>query len=67
MKHEYGNYMMQKLFSVCNLERRVQILEVLTPQLSEIVMSKQGTHAFQEFISFFTTDQEYSLVLNKIR
>jgi len=67
MKHEYGNYMMQKLFSVCNLERRVYILELLIPQLSDIAMNKQGTHAFQDFLSFFTSDSEYVLVLNKIR
>ncbi len=48
--------MMQKLFSVCNLERRIYILEVLLPQLTEIVTNKQGTHAFQDFLSFFTTD-----------
>jgi len=39
--------MMQKLFSVCNLERRIVILELLIPFLSDIVMNKQGTHAFQ--------------------
>lgn len=67
MKHEYGNYMMQKLFSVCNLERRLYILEILIPHMSDIVMNKQGTHAFQDFLSFFTTDSEYILVLNNIR
>ena len=49
--------MMQKLFSVCNLERRYQILEILVPQLSDIIMNKQGTHAFQDFLSVFTCDQ----------
>jgi hypothetical protein len=46
--------MMQKLFAVCNLERRFLILEILVPQTSDIVMNKQGTHAFQDFLSFFT-------------
>jgi len=67
MKHEYGNYMMQKLFSVCNLERRLDILGTLVPELTDIVLNKQGTHAFQDFLSFFTSEHEYLIVLNKIR
>ena len=47
--------MMQKLFSVCNLHRKIVIIEILVPSLDLIVMNKQGTHAFQDFLSFFTT------------
>lgn len=67
MKHQYGNYMMQKLFSVCNLERRYLILSLLVPSLTDIVTNKQGTHAFQDFLSVLATPQQFMLVLNTVR
>lgn len=30
-------------------------------------MNKQGTHAFQDFLSFLTTENEYQIILAKIR
>jgi hypothetical protein len=47
--------MMQKLFSVCSLSKRLTILQILASDLSNIVMNKQGTHAFQDYLSFLTT------------
>ena len=52
--HEYGNYMVQKLFTVCNVQHRLAILETIMPSLGDLIRNKQGTHTIQAFISQFT-------------
>ena len=61
--HEYGNYMVQKLFTVCNVQQRLDILQTIMPSLGDLIRNKQGTHTIQSFISQFTHHEEYSLVV----
>ena len=51
--HEYANYMIQKLFTVCNLKQRVSIMKGVWEEVPGLVRIKQGTHAMQSFISLF--------------
>ena len=51
--HEYGNYMMQRLFMVCNADQRLEVLQLILPNLCEIIRNKQGTHTIQKFIEEF--------------
>ena len=60
--HEYGNYMVQKLYKVSGTKHRLAILEIIKPYLSDLVKNKQGTHTIQAFISQFVTHEEYSLI-----
>jgi hypothetical protein len=46
--------MVQKLFIVCSPLQRLAILNLILPQLCELVRNKQGTHTIQAFISYFT-------------
>jgi len=61
--HEYGNYMVQKLFTVYNVQQRLEILQIIMPSLCDLIRNKQGTHTIQAFISQFTHHEEYSLVV----
>ena len=51
--HEYGNYMIQKLFKVCTARQRVEILQKIMPSLCDLVKNKQGTHTIQAFLTEF--------------
>ena len=64
--HEYGNYMVQKLFTVCSASQRVELLQVLAPQLGEVVRNKQGTHTVQAFISHFSLPEEFGLLCSQL-
>jgi len=54
IKHEYANYMVQKLFSVCTYTQRLKVMQRLHEDISNIVRNKQGTHTIQALIKFFT-------------
>lgn len=49
--HEYGNYMVQKLFKVCSPRQRLDILQTIMPSLCDLAKNKQGTHTIQAFVS----------------
>lgn len=57
--HEYGNYMVQKLFTVCSDYQRIEILQMIYCSIGEIVRNKQGTHTLQAFVGFFTLHEEF--------
>lgn len=57
--HEYANYMFQSLIMVCSLQQRLAIIQSLVGsgnKFGELVSTKQGTFALQQFISFLTQD-----------
>ena len=65
--HEYGNYMIQKLFFVCNPLQRLEILQEVLPSLCDLIKNKQGTHTLQAFVTYFSTYEEYTFVILQIR
>ena len=46
--------MVQKLFTVCNVQQRLDILQTIMPSLCDLIRNKQGTHTIQSFITYFT-------------
>ncbi|KAF6140699.1 hypothetical protein GIB67_013992 [Kingdonia uniflora] len=44
MMNPFGNYLMQKLFDVCNEEQRMQIILMVTSQPGKLVMISLNTH-----------------------
>jgi hypothetical protein len=54
--HEYANYMVQKLFSVCTMPQRLKIIQRLMKDIPAIVRNKQGTHSIQTLIGLFTNE-----------
>jgi hypothetical protein len=65
--HEYANYMMQKLFTLCNSPQRKFILETIASSIPMIVKNKQGTHTLQSLIALLTQEEEYCLVIDSIK
>ncbi len=65
--HEYANYMVQKLFSVCNYTQRLKVMQRLHEDIANIVRNKQGTHTIQALLKFFTNDEEYKLMCESIK
>ena len=58
--------MVQKLFSVCNYNQRLKVMQRLHEDISNIVRNKQGTHTIQALIKFFTNDEEFKLMCDSI-
>lgn len=48
--------MVQKLFTICNVNQRLKIMRKLTPNVCDIAKNKQGTHTIQSFIALFVSD-----------
>jgi hypothetical protein len=59
--------MIQKLFAVCNPLQRLEIMQEVLPSFCDLIRNKQGTHTLQAFINFFSTYEEYTLVILQIR
>ena len=38
---------------VCNADQRLEVLQMILPNLCEIIRNKQGTHTIQKFIEEF--------------
>jgi hypothetical protein len=58
--------MMQKLFAVCKPLQRLELLQLVIPNLCEVARNKKGTHTVQAFLDCFTLSEEYSLVSMQI-
>ncbi len=65
--HEYANYMMQKLFTICNIQQRCFILEKLSSSIPMLVKNKQGTHTLQTLIALLTQEEEHCMLAETIR
>lgn len=65
--HEYANYMMQKLFTICNTQQRVFILDKLVGSIPMLVKNKQGTHTLQSLVALLTQEEEHCMVIEVVR
>ena len=66
----YGNYVVQKLFKVSNLEQRNVLLgslleEKRLPLLKELIKTKAGTHSLQSLLDFLS-DEDISKIYTKM-
>lgn len=60
--HEYGNYMAQKLFAVCEDVQRLYLLQLIGSSLPDLIRTKQGTHTLQAFMKSFRVAEEFEWV-----
>ncbi|CAH1422019.1 unnamed protein product [Lactuca virosa] len=65
MKHQFGNYLMQKLVAVCNADQKALILRELTQKPFDIIlvsMSPYGTRAIQSLLENLEDPQQIMMV-----
>jgi len=55
--------MMQKLFTICNTQQRMFILQKLAGSIPMLVRNKQGTHTLQTLVALLTQEDEHCLVV----
>ncbi|XP_049389721.1 uncharacterized protein LOC125854268 [Solanum stenotomum] len=70
MKDPFGNYLVQKLLSVCNDEQRMQFVLMVTKDLGELVKASRTTHGtrvVQKLIETIKTRLEISLVIRALQ
>ena len=65
--HDYANYMVQKLMSVCLPQQRLRIVQRIAGDIPVIARNKQGTHSLQTLIGLFSLDDEYKLVCSSVK
>lgn len=59
MLDEYGNYFMQKLFSVCEPNQISLLLKTLSPQtFLHVAQHPRGTHSLQKLINFAKNEED---------
>ncbi|KAK2659726.1 hypothetical protein Ddye_006259 [Dipteronia dyeriana] len=70
MMEQFGNYLVQKLLTVCSEEQRMQILLMVTKepgQLVRICLNTYGTRVVQKLIETLKTRQQISLVKGALK
>ncbi|XP_010277176.1 PREDICTED: pumilio homolog 12-like [Nelumbo nucifera] len=70
MVDPFGNYLVQKLIEVCNVEQRTEILHAVTREEFELVticLNPYGTRAVQKLLEHLTTPQQISRVMSALR
>ncbi|KAI9201761.1 hypothetical protein LWI28_028870 [Acer negundo] len=70
MMEQFGNYLVQKLLTVCSEEQRMQILLLVTKepgQLVRICLNTYGTRVVQKLIETLKTRQQISLVKGALK
>lgn len=67
MSHDYANYMMQKLFGLCDRAQRMFLLRQLGPELPNLAKNKQGTHTLQAFSALLSGEDEWNVVMRSIQ
>ncbi|KAG5612606.1 hypothetical protein H5410_023887, partial [Solanum commersonii] len=70
MKDPFGNYLVQKLLSVCNDEQRMQFVLMVTNDSGELVKASRTTHGtrvVQKLIETIKTRLEISLVIRALQ
>ena len=58
-----GNYFANDLFKICDQKERIEILEELSPILSQDCNNNYSTHPIQTLIEFSSCELEYKLIL----
>ncbi|CAK9187082.1 unnamed protein product [Ilex paraguariensis] len=70
MIHQFGNYLMQKFFEVCNKDQMTEaLLSVINNDsiLMDICLDAHGTRAMQSLLKHLKTQEQRSLVIAVIR
>ncbi|KAM3324077.1 pumilio 12 isoform X1 [Capsicum chacoense] len=66
----FGNYLVQKLFEVCNEGQRMQILRAITRisgDLVRISCDMHGTRAVQKVIETLKTPEQFSMIVSSLK
>ncbi|KAL2893840.1 putative pumilio-like protein 7 chloroplastic [Bienertia sinuspersici] len=69
MTNPFGNYLVQKLFDVCNEEQRMKIIHVMTKNRGELVkisLNAHGTRVVQKLIESLTTRKQITMVIRAL-
>ncbi|GAA0150498.1 RNA metabolism protein [Lithospermum erythrorhizon] len=70
MVDQFGNFVMQKLFEVCNVQQMNQLLVILVSdlhQLLAICIDSHGTRTMQKFLEYLTTDQQRTCLASTLQ
>ncbi|ODQ79064.1 hypothetical protein BABINDRAFT_29569, partial [Babjeviella inositovora NRRL Y-12698] len=59
----FGNYLIQKLISLCDEAKLNTMVENLSLNLFQISINQHGTRALQRLIEFLDTEYQYSLII----
>lgn len=69
MTNPFGNYLVQKLFDVCNDEQRTLIVRTVTQEPGELVkisLNSHGTRSVQKLIETLKTKQQISSIVSAL-
>lgn len=64
IQNQFGNYFVQTLFSHCDYNQRVEILNLIKPCIVELVRTQEGTFTLQYFINYLTPEEVQLLYEN---
>ena len=64
INNKNGSYFAVDLFKICNQKERIEILEELSPILSQDCNNIYATHPIQTLIEFSSCELEYKLILS---
>ncbi|GJX24933.1 pumilio homolog 12-like protein [Tanacetum coccineum] len=70
MKDQFGNYLVQKLVGVCNIQQKMELVLSLTRVPTNIIlvcMSPHGTRAVQRLLENLSDPTQVMLVMNALR
>ncbi|PWA82196.1 armadillo-type fold protein [Artemisia annua] len=70
MKDQFGNYLVQKLVAVCNIQQKMELVLSLTRVPTNIIlvcMSPHGTRAVQRLLENLSDPTQVMLVMNALR
>lgn len=67
IKNKNGNYLCSDLIKVCDQKQRIEILNELSPYLSEDCINNYATHSIQALIERSSEESEYNLILDSFR
>lgn len=63
----YGNYFCQKLLQACSPSQRIYIIKRIEENIYLLCKDKRATHVIQTIVELNLTEEEQSMVYNKIK
>jgi hypothetical protein len=63
---KYGNYFIQKLIQISNIQQRISILNLIQKNFVDIANNSFGTHPLQNLIEIISSKEEKKLLLDFI-
>ncbi|KAG9130239.1 hypothetical protein Leryth_004303 [Lithospermum erythrorhizon] len=70
MVDQFGNFLMQKFFEVCNFQQMNQLLVMLVSdrlQLLAICVDTHGTRAMQKFLEYLATEEQRTCLVSTLQ